>query len=730
MSVLSRREFIQALASTSGGLLIGCSAEPVLTETPAPEPAPAPSVPVRFGAYVEITAGSEIVIVCPQSEMGQGVHDGLAKIVAEELDADWARVSVRLPWADDAFVNPTTGRQRTANSESTIVYFDVLRRAGAAARAMLISAAAARWQVEAAACRSESSRVWHDATGRSLDYGSLAAAAATLPVPAEPQLKPTASFRLIGSATPRKDTPGKCDGTAVFGLDVRLPHMLYACLRRSPAVQSTVQSFERASVDALPGVVDVFEIPEGIAVVADSTWHAHRAAEQLDAQFDTSACDRLDEATIRAALRSALDDDARALPGRPAIGGAPYDRAATLSALAAAPIRRQWEYEVPFLAHAALEPLCATALLRTDGHCEVWAPSQQPDRARDAMAQITGLPREACRLNVTFLGGGFGRKWELDFIRQAVHIAQRVKDRPVKLTWSREQDFAHDRFRPAHRVRTRVGLDRRGEILAMHSRTTGISMWKYQNRPPMPGVGDVFATGLLFNERYDIAHKYVDYVETPMPIPVGTWRSVSQSMNTFFSESAIDDVAAATRRDPLEIRRHLCRADTRALAVLERAADLAGWGAPRSRGRGLGLALGMGYDSYCAQAVAVDVRGRQVSIERIVCVFDCGLVIDPRNVEAQLEGAIIWGLSAAIDGQIRFTNGVARETNFHEGPVLRLNQTPRIEVHLLRGAHRPGGVGEAGVPPLAPALASAIHAATGERPRRLPLIASGYKFGG
>jgi isoquinoline 1-oxidoreductase beta subunit len=425
-------------------------------------------------------------------------------------------------------------------------------------------------------------------------------------------------------------------------------------------------------------------------------------------------------------MHTALADDAAALPGR-AIFGAPYDKARTLAALAGAPQHHEWTYEVPFLAHAALEPLSATAWWR-EGSCEVWAPTQQPDKAREAIAQLTGLPMDKCQLHTTFIGGGFGRKWELDFIRQAVQIAMQVRERPVKLTWTREQDFAHDRFRPAHMTRTRVALSKEGKILAMHSRGTGISMWKYHGRPPIPGYADPFATGLLINDRYQLGERYVDFVETDIPIPVGTWRSVSLSMNCFFSESVVDDVAAITHRDPLALRRELAAAEPRLLAVLNKAAELAGWDQPLRKGQGRGIALNAGFGSYCAQVVQVRVQGKRVHIERIVAAFDCGTVIDPGNVQAQVEGGIVWGLSAARDGQINFAKGAATQTNFHTAPVLRMNQMPLVEVHLLASAEKPGGAGEASVPPVAPALASAIHAATGKRPRRLPLIADGYQF--
>jgi CO/xanthine dehydrogenase Mo-binding subunit len=424
----------------------------------------------------------------------------------------------------------------------------------------------------------------------------------------------------------------------------------------------------------------------------------------------------------------ALDNDAAAQAGRRAVDGR-FDRDTTFRAIEGAERQFSWTYEVPFLAHAALEPLCATAIVRED-EVEVWAPTQQPDRARDAIAEVTGRPREQVRLHVTFLGGGFGRKWENDFVRQAAEIAKYRPGVPIKLTWSREEDTRHDRFRPAHTVRTRVGVDAKGQILGMHSRTTGISMWRYQGRRPIPGRADPFVVGMLINEKYAFDNQYVDYVETPEPIPVGTWRSVSQSQNGFFSESAIDDVAYATGQDPLALRLQLAAGDPRAVRVLRKAAEAANWGAPLPKGRGRGIALSLGYDSYCAEVIEVSVDdAKRVTIERIIATFDCGQIIDPHNVEAQVSGGIVWGLSAAIHGQIRFTQGAAVESNFHDAPILRLNEIPPIEVILLESDAASGGAGEASVPGVAPALASAIQAACGERPRRLPIIESGFSLG-
>ncbi|MCP5360966.1 MAG: xanthine dehydrogenase family protein molybdopterin-binding subunit [Sinobacteraceae bacterium] len=728
--MISRRDFLQVSVASAGGLLVACrSLEPVTTAPTAAAASDTAAGPTRFSAYLEITPQDRIIITCPQSEMGQGIHDGLPKLLAEELDADWSQVDVRLPWADEALASPITKRQRTANSESTMVYYDLLRKAGATAREMLVAAAAAAWAVPAQECSTTgNSRVVHAASGRSARYSELAAAAAAVPVPAEPQLKDPQQFRLIGTATPRKDTPAKTDGSLVFGIDVKLPGMQYAVLRRAPAASGGKPSgFDREAALRLPGVVDAFEIPDGIAVVATSTWLARKAADALDVEFDQSAAQGLDSDAIRGKMLAALDDDAAAQAGRPMDRDIPpYDKAATRAAIAAAPRKHEWIYEVPFLAHASLEPMVATVWV-TDEHCEAWVPTQQPDRSRDVLAQVTGLPLERCRLNVTFLGGGFGRKWEVDFVRQAAQIANQARGRPIKLTWTREQDFQHDRYRPAHIVRSRAGLGHDGTILGLHSRTTGISMWKYQGRAPIPGMGDPFALGLLINDMYRLPVRHADFVETPDPIPVGTWRSVSASMNTFFSESTLDDIAATTGRDPLELRLALLT-DERARGVLQLAAEKAGWSRKLPRGRGRGIALSTGFKAYCAEVVEVSVVDDVVKIERIVCVFDCGIVVDPRNVEAQVEGGVVWGLSAARDGQVTFRHGVAEQTNFHTGPILRFNEMPPIEVHLVHSDHAPGGCGEASVPPVAPALASAIHAATGKRPRRLPIVANGLSF--
>ena len=469
---LARRRFLQTATLTAGGLWLGVRTGSAHAEVLAPSSVSDAAISARFSVFLTIAADGVVHITGPQSEMGQGTHDGLAKILAEELDADWAQVVIHLPSGDDAFRHPATGRHRTASSDSISSYGDVMRRAGASTRAMLIAAAAARWEVPAAECVASASSVLHPPTARRLGFGALAEAAAMQPVPVDPQFKDPALYKLVGHAIPRKDAHGKVTGTAVFGIDVQLPGMLHAVLCRSPSVAGRVVSFSRDAALAMPGVLDAYPISDGIAVIARTTWHAMQAARALEGHpqtvFDDSDSLGVDSEGMRTRLREALTQNDRAQVAR-APAGRKHDRAVTDAALQNAARQFEWTYEVPFLAHAAMEPLNATAWV-TDESAQVWAPTQHPDGTRDVIAKASGLPRERCALQVTFLGGGFGRKWETDFVRQAVEVARGRPGTPIKLTWTREQDFRHDRFRPAHMARSRVGLDAQGRIVGLHTR--------------------------------------------------------------------------------------------------------------------------------------------------------------------------------------------------------------------------------------------------------------------
>ncbi len=687
----------------------------------------------RFSAFLEITPEGVIRITTPSTELGQGVHSNLPRIVAEELDADWARVEVVMPHADAAFVSPISKRHRTASSESVKIYYEQLRGVGAAAREMMCTAAAQRWGVPPAECQTGASMVRHPASGREATYASLAAAAAVLTIPTQPRKKRPDEFKLIGKSIERKDLPDKVDGTTVFGIDIVMPGMLHAALRMPPQVGGGIKRFDPDSVLKRPGVVAAVKVDGGVAVIADSFWHARKAAEALEVEFTPGPADGLDTKTIRDRLRARLDDNAAAVSfpdidtqaDKPSMR--PLDRAATEQALVRAPRTLTLEYEVPYLAHLTLEPMVSTALVTADA-CRLWIPSQQPDRGREAAAQITGLPLEKVRMDMTFAGGGFGRKWELDFLRQSVQAAAAVPGRPVKLTWTREQDVQHDFYRPAYFARSRIALDANG-ITGMHSRLAGQSVWRFQRRPLIPGMADPTAASLLIYDIYDFPNKYIDHVDAPWNLPVGLWRSVTMSQNAFFAESAIDEVAVALKRDACEFRLAMLERHPRIRKVLETAAQRAGWGRRLPKGRGRGIALSHGFGSICALVVEVSVKNDRLRVHRLTCAFDCGTQIDPGMIRAQLEGGMVFGLSAALRGDVTFRDGSVVESNFHDQPILRINETPAMTIELIDSTAAPGGAGEAGVPAVAPALANAVFAASGRRIRRLPLSASGLSLG-
>lgn len=742
---LGRREFLVAAAAAASGFALASYGVAEAQQPPsghgeappaAPSQPPAASpAPNPWAVHLQIATDGTVSITSPQTEIGQGIYDGLARILADELDADWPSVVVVLPHANPLLANPISKRQRIGGSDSVVTYRDVLRRLGASAREMLAAAAATRWNVAPDACTTDAGRVLHAASGRSISYGEIASDAAKLPVPARPRLKTPAEQKFVGKRLTRKDTPSKVDGTAVFSVDVRAPGMVYAALRRANSFGGKLKKFDGSSVRGKPGVLGVVPLDDAVAVVADSWWRARTAAEALEVEFDESALRGLSTEGVSATLRRALNDDAKAaeFPKLDFSSMPPKREFADRVALAAAlatPKARQLDvtYEVPYLAHMTMEPQSAVARVSADT-VELWGGFQQPDYSRNLAAQLTGVPVERVRVNVTFGGGGFGRRWELDSTEQVVRIAKTMPGRPVNLIWTREQDLQHDFYRAAYMARYRAAIDGSGKPLAVHGRIAGQSIFGFKRLPsPFPGLPDPTSVGGLLFDEYAIPHRLAEYAEVSLPIPIGFWRAVSASQNVFFSESLMDELAHAAKRDPFEYRRELLAGRTRTLNVLELAARESGWSNRLPKGHGRGIAVSSGFGGVCVEVIEVSVKGNRCAIERVTAAYDCGPMIDPGVVEAQIQGGIVWGLSAAISGESTIAEGTMQQSNFHQQPMLAITGTPKIDVHLVKSEGRIGGVGESGVPAAAPALANAIFAATGKRVRTLPLIKAGFEF--
>ncbi len=638
--------------------------------------------------------------------MGQGVYTSLPKIVADELDADWN--GVEIVQADG---HPSKyGNQMTVGSGSVRRGGWVpLRKAGASARSMLVMAAAARLRVDAKTLRTEASRVIHDASGRSLTYGELAEEAAELPVPENPKLKDPSEFRLIGKRTPRLDTPLKVAGTAGYGIDVRIPNMLFATVVHSPVFGGSVKSFDATRARKVSGVKDVVQITGGIVVAAEHTWGAFEGARSLDVAWDPGTFSMGSE-QISESFRKRIERQ-----GLVARNDGNVD-----TAIASAAKRVEATYEVPYLAHATMEPMNCTADVRKD-RCEIWGPTQNPQGAQKTAARITGLPLDAVTVHVTYLGCGLGRRGRTDYVDDAVEASMKL-GRPVQVLWTREEDMQHDWYRPAAFHHFEGALDAQGTPTAWKLRVVA---------PPIGGGGpeemDRAAVAGAADMAYAVPNVHVTYCGSDVPVPVGYWRSVGPSQNTFITESLFDEMAHAAGRDPFELRRELLKNSPRLRNVLETAAEKSGWGKPLSSGRARGIGVVEDTGSYVAQVAEVSLRGSTVVVHRVTCAVDCGQVIDPDVVKAQSAGSIVYGLSAVLYGEITIEKGRAVQSNFDGYPLVRLPETPVIDVHLVESREEPGGVGEPAVPPIAPAVTNALFVLTGKRIRRLPLSKFDFK---
>ncbi|HEX9491020.1 MAG TPA: xanthine dehydrogenase family protein molybdopterin-binding subunit [Stellaceae bacterium] len=713
---LSRRTFIKAGAAAGGGLVLSFTL-PVLSRH-AEAAAPGKPYGGPPNAYVRIAPDNSVTMIVPRVEMGQGTYTSLPMLIAEELEIDLNQVRLEhAPPDAKSYSDPLLGEQATGGSTAIRGAFDPLRRVGAVARTMLVAAAAQQWRVDAAACRGENGEVIHVPTGRRIAYGAVADAAAKLRVPAKVKLKDPKHFTLIGTPAKRLDQAEKVNGRAQFGIDVRPPGLKVATVAASPVFGGKLASVDDSKAKAVNGVRQVVRIDNAVAVVADHMGAARKGLAALAISWDDGANAKLSTADI---VRQLADASRK--------GGLVAEKRGDVDkALAGAAKRIEAVYEMPFLAHATMEPMNCTVHVRTDG-CDVWVGTQVPVRAQVAAAQVTGLPQDKVQVHNQFLGGGFGRRLDVDGIAQAVEIAKQV-DGPVKVIWSREEDTQHDVYRPYYYDRLAAGLDAHGAPIAFTHRVTGSFVaarwapWVLKNGLD-PDAAEAAAGPYAF------PNLLVDCVrqEPPAGLTTGWWRGVGPTHNCFMVESFIDELAAAAGKDPVGYRRALLGKSPRARAVLDLAARQAGWGRPLPKGQGRGVAVLNGFGSYLAQIAEVTVAADgQVRVNRVVSAVDCGGIVNPDTVKAEIEGGIIFGITAALYGNITIENGRVMQANFDTYQPLRIDASPAIEVHLVSSTEAPGGIGEPGTAAIAPAVTNAIFAATGTRLRKLPVDATALK---
>lgn len=729
----TRRSFLKASAAAGGGLLIGLYLPPFVSAK-APVQSRTPSrAPFAPNIWLRIGTDDRVTIIQSQLEMGQGVMTSMPMLVAEELDADWNKVRVEWAPADPAYGNPNMrGAQMTASSQSVRGYWKPLSEAGAAARAMLIAAAAQTWGVPESACSTENSEVFHRASGRRLRYGALVEKASTLPVPKQVRLKSTKDFRLLGRSLPRLDIPEKVDGKALFGLDIKRPNTLVARVLRCPVFGGRVASFDAAKAKAVPGVRHVVQIGSGtngtadafwastrgpgsgVAVVADSFWAATSGlkALALEVKWDEGPLANLNSGEIRKRFAEAAEK-----PGVVAHNEGDFDKA-----MAGAAKQLEAVYELPYLAHATMEPMNCTADVRRDS-CDVWVSTQSQTSAQIAAMRVSGLPASQVKIHTTYVGGGFGRRGEADYVAEAAEISKAV-GRSVQVIWTREDDMRHDFYRPATYVRFWAALDGSGMPIGWKARVVQPSLFGRFNPHALDafhGV-DMISVGGIASVPYSISNQHGEYIYNDPGIPIGFWRSPGGSVSGFVTESFFDEIAAAARKDPYEYRHRLLDKAPRIRGVLDLAAEKARWSAPLPRGHFRGIAAMETIGSFVAQVAEISVSpdGR-VRVHRVVCAVDCGWVINPDTIKAQMESGIIYGLTAALHGEVTIQKGRVEQGNFDDYPMLLMNEVPEVEVYIVPSAESPGGIGEASTPAIAPAVANAIFAATGKRVRRLPI---------
>jgi len=710
-ATVSRRTFLSAGAAVGGGLLIGVGFAAAPGKAVAASNAAAPAFAPN--AFVRIDSTGAVTLTMAYIEMGQGTYTSLPMLIAEELEVDLGAVRLEhAPPNDKLYANGLLGFQVTGGSTTIRAAYEPMRRAGATARVLLVQAAAQRWGVDPATCVARRGEVMHEASKRRLKYGELVADASKLPVPDKVALKPLADFKLIGTPAKRLDTPAKVNGTAKYGIDVMLPGMKFATLAQAPAFGGRVRSVDDSKAKAVRGVRQIVRLDDCIAVVADHMGAAKKGLAALVIDWDDGPNAKLSSADI---VRS-MDQASR---GPAATVRTEGDNA---KAMAAAATKLEAVYQVPFLAHTAMEPMNCTVHVKKDS-CEVWVGTQVLSKAHATAVQVTGLAPDKVIVHNHLLGGGFGRRLEIDGVTRAVQIAKQV-DGPVKIVWSREEDIRRDMYRPYFFDRLSASLDAQGRPVAWSHRITGSSILKRWLPPAYNNGFDPETVDGAAQPPYALPNILIEYVNhEPPQIPTAFWRGVGPTHNIFVVESFVDELAFAAKQDPAAYRLTLLDQNPRAKAVLQLAMEKSGWGSTSPSGQGRGVSLQFAFGTFMAMVADVDVAATtgEVAVKRVVCAVDCGVVVNPDTVRAQIQSAIIFGISGALYGEITFKDGRVEQSNFHDFKALRMNETPLIDIHIVKSAEAPGGMGEPGTSALAPAVTNAIFAATGKRLRKLPV---------
>ena len=703
-TALDRRNFLKTSLAGATGLIVGFYL-PGRREVLAAE-----ATPAVLNAFVHVSPENVVTILIGKSEMGQGVITSLSMLAAEELECDWKRIRFEFAPAATVYFDPAFHMQGTGGSQTIHSGWVPMRQAGAAAREMLIAAAAQKWGVDASECHAEMGEVVHTSSKRRLTYGSVAEAAAKIAPPTDVKLKDPSQFKVIGKPTKRLDTADKVNGKAGFGIDARRPGMLHAAVLRCPVFGGKGASFDATKAKTMPGVKDVIQISTGIAVVADNTWNAFQARNAVEVKWDEGPTAAMSSDSIWKMYAAATE-----APGVVAKKVGDAD-----SALPGAAQKVEAIYQAPFAAHCTMEPMNCTADVRED-RVDIWAPTQFQTPAQGIAAHIAGVKPEQSFVHTTYLGGGFGRRGWSDFVTDACETSKAMKA-PVQVTWSREDDMQHDYYRPASYVKLAAGLGADGNPVAFTARVAcdSINNWFFPGSVKN-GMDQSSVEG-LDDTPYDIPNILVDYKMTTPGIPTGFWRSVGASQNGFFEESFIDELAAAARKDPYEYRKALLSKQPRHLGVLNLAAEKAGWGKPLPKGVFRGIAMVEAFDTYVAEVAEVSVgKDGTVKVHRVVCALDCGQVVNPHIVEQQAMGGIVFGLTQTLKDEITIDKGRVVQANFDSYDMLRMNEMPKVEVYIVASTEVPRGMGEPAVPPVAPAVCNAIFAATGKRIRKIPV---------